>query len=234
MNLLEAMKERHAVRNFTDEPMTAEQIGVLSGIIDELNATHGLSIQLIHDADDAFGGCPTHYGRFAGVHNLIALIGPDDADAPDDLDEMIGYAGELLALHAVAFGLDTSWVVLHEATEHEGLWTLEKGQRMPAAIALGHGARPGRAHRSKPAEELGPVADAIGTYAGAPVWFHNGIEAVALAPSALGKQPVRFTLLEDGCTVKAEALDGVQSRICLGIAKLHFELGAGTEHFTWA
>ncbi|PLS24511.1 nitroreductase [Bifidobacterium imperatoris] len=234
MNLLEAMKERHAVRNFTDEPLTAEHIRSLSGSIAELNAAHGLNIQLIHNVDDAFGGCPTHYGRFSGVHNLVALIGADDADAPEHLDETIGYVGETLALETVALGLDTSWVVLHETSEHEGAWTIADGQRMPAAIVLGHGARPGRAHRSKPAEELGLVSSGIGSYANAPEWFHAGIEAVMLAPSALGKQPVQFTLLDDGHTVQAEALDGVQAHLCLGIAKLHFEIGAGAEHFTWA
>ncbi|MBT1175938.1 nitroreductase [Bifidobacterium sp. LC6] len=236
MNLLEAMKERHAVRNFTDEPLSREQIETLSHAIAKLNAAHGLDIQLIHDADDALGGCPTHYGRFAGVHNLIALIGADDAMAPEVLDERVGYAGEVLALTAVSLGLDTSWVVLHEADKHEGAWTLGAAQRMPAAIVLGHGARPGRAHRSKPAEELGVIAPggSVNDYADAPQWFRDGIEAVMLAPSALGKQPVRFTLLDDARTVKAEALDGVQAHICLGIDKLHFELGAGTGNFEWA
>ncbi|KAB7787981.1 nitroreductase family protein [Bifidobacterium cebidarum] len=233
MNLLEAMRERHAVRNFTDEPLTGEQIETLSTAITELNTSHNLQIQFIHGADDAFGGCPTHYGRFTGVHNLIALIGSDNG-LPENLDERTGHAGELLTLTAVASGLDTAWVVLHEAGEHEGAWTLGNDQRMPAAIAVGHGARAGRPHRSKPAEELGMVSDAIGSYAEAPEWFRHGIDAVALAPSALGKQPVRFTLLEDGHTVKAEALEGVQAHICLGIAKLHFELGAGAGNFTWS
>lgn len=231
MNLLEAMEARHAVRNFTDEALTDEQIDALTKSIAELNTAHRLNMQLIHGVDDAFGGCPTHYGRFSGVHNLIALIGSENSQ-PEQLDETVGYAGELLALNAVALGLDTSWVVLHETDEHDGQWTLEEGQRMPAAIVLGHGARPGRAHRSKPAEDLGLVAN--GTYADAPDWFHAGIESVMLAPSALGKQPVQFTLLEDGHTVQAQALDGVQAHICLGIAKLHFELGAGNDHFTWA
>lgn len=250
MNLLESMKERHAVRNFSEEPLAAEQIAALSRLIDELNDTHNLHIQLIHDVEDALGGCPTHYGRFSGVHNLIALIGSDkpkgpetsgkivdgsDADSCDDerlLDEQVGYAGELLALNAVALGLDTSWMVLHETQDHNGAWTIDAGERMPAALALGHGTRPGRPHRSKPAEELGVVAN--GTYADAPDWFRTGIEAVMLAPSALGKQPVRFELLEDGRTVRAQALDGVQAHICLGIARLHFELGAGTGRFDWA
>ena len=54
-----------------------------------------------------------------------------------------------------------------------------------------------------------------GDLSGAPDWFLSGLRAVALAPSALGKQPVRFTLLEDGKTVLAQPLEGVQADICL-------------------
>lgn len=233
MNLLEAMEERHAVRDYTDEPLTADQIAALEAAINEANAAHGLDIQLIHDVPDAFGGCPTHYGRFRNVRNLIALIGRDTADGgKNGLDERAGHAGELLALTAVTLGLDTSWVVLHETNAHDGRWTLGEGGRMPAAIALGHGTRPGRAHRSKPAEELAAVEQ--GSYADSPAWFRHGIEAAMLAPSALGKQPFRFTLLADGHTVKAEALEGVQAEIGLGIAKLHFELAADDADFVWA
>ena len=35
------------------------------------------------------------------------------------------------------------------------------------------------------------------------------------------------TLLEDGKTVLAQPLEGVQADICLGIARYHFEVGSG-------
>ena len=189
MNLLESMQKRHAVRDYNDEPLTAEQVNTLDEAIAAANAKQGLDIQLIHDVDDAFGGCPTHYGRFKNVHNLIALIGTDSPSNEAILDEKVGHAGQLLALTAVSLGLDTSWVVLHETADHD---------------------------------------------ANAPDWFKRGVEASMLAPSALGKQPFRFTLLADGRTVRAEALEGVQPEIGLGIAKLHFELAAGTDSFVWA
>lgn len=100
--------------------------------------------------------------------------------------------------------MGSSWVVLHETHDHDGRWRLGESERMPAALALGYGNRPGRAHRNKPLEELGAVEN--GDLFGAPDWFLSGLRAVALAPSALGKQPVRFTLLEDGKTVLAQPL----------------------------
>lgn len=231
MNVQEAMAARHAVRDYTDGPVDEGTLLTLREAIGRANEEGDLNIQLIHDETDAFGGCPTHYGRFKGVRYCIALIGPDAADrCGRGLDERVGYYGESLALKAVALGLSTSWVVLHD-TETHGTWRIADGERMPAAIAFGHGAREGRPHRSKPAELLGAVES--GTLETAPDWFAHGLAAVQLAPSALGKQPFRFTLLADGHTVRAEALEGLQSEICLGIAKLHFELGAGAGNFAW-
>ncbi|MCH9276475.1 nitroreductase [Bifidobacterium amazonense] len=233
MNIFEAMEARHAVRDFTDQPIDGAVLDKLRAAVAEANADGGLDIRLVHDDADAFGGCPTHYGRFKNVRWCVALVGRDDADADVDLDERAGYFGERLALTAVSLGLDTGWAVLHEVAEHNGFWRLEDDERMPAAIALGHATRPGRPHRSRPVEELGAV-EGDGALADAPEWFMRGLQAAQLAPSALGKQPFRFTLLSDGRTVHAEALEGVQSDIGLGIARLHFELGAGHTEFVWA
>ena len=233
-DMLRAMERRHAVRDYSDRPIGEGALRGLAQAVAEANAASGLDIQLIHGPDDALGGCPTHYGHFRNVRAMIALIGADaDPHEPDDLDERIGYWGERLALTAVTLDLDTSWVVLHDTGKAGCPWTLADGERMPAAITIGYGNRPGRPHHSKPPEELGTVES--GEYADSPDWFRHGIEAVALAPSALGRQPVRFTLSADGHSVRAEALEGLQSAICLGIAKLHFELGAGPDAgFVWA
>ena len=224
MNIVEAMERRHAVRNFSDRPIDDDTLRALNEAVDAANADGGLDVQLVQDDTDAFGGCPTHYGRFKNVRYCIALIGSDDED-PAQLDRKVGYYGERLALTATQLGMDSSWVVLHETHDHDGRWRLGEGEHMPAALALGYGNRPGRVHRSKPLEELGAVEN--GDLSGAPDWFLSGLRAVALAPSALGKQPVRFTLLEDGKTVLAQTLEGIQADICLGIARYHFEVGSG-------
>ena len=54
-----------------------------------------------------------------------------------------------------------------------------------------------------------------------------------LAPSAMNRQRFRFTLLEDG-RVRTETSRGPYSDVDLGIAKLHFEIGAGKGNFEWA
>ena len=64
-----------------------------------------------------------------------------------------------------------------------------------------------------------------------PAWFRSGMEAALLAPTATNQQ--KFLLTLDGNAVQAEATGGFYSKVDLGIVKYHFEIGAGTDHFTW-
>lgn len=66
-----------------------------------------------------------------------------------------------------------------------------------------------------------------------PEWFERGVQAALLAPTAMNQQKVRFELLPDGRTVHAQASPGAYTAVDLGIAKYHFEVGAGTENFAW-
>ncbi|KAA8816531.1 hypothetical protein EMB92_06425 [Bifidobacterium callitrichos] len=75
MNLLEAIDARHAIRAYADEPVAPDVLAQLQAEIDACNAESGLHIQMAAGLDDAFLGLKTHYGRFKGVHNAIALIG---------------------------------------------------------------------------------------------------------------------------------------------------------------
>ena len=73
-----------------------------------------------------------------------------------------------------------------------------------------------------------------------PDWFRRGVEAALLAPTAINQQKFSFEFLpaEDGQLPRVVAkrhfsLVGY-TQMDLGIAKYHFELGAGTENFRWA
>ena len=67
-----------------------------------------------------------------------------------------------------------------------------------------------------------------------PAWFSAGVEAARLAPTALNQQRFRFELLGDGRTVRARALPALScGKVDLGIARLHFELGANAVSHDW-
>lgn len=85
----------------------------------------------------------------------------------------------------------------------------------------------GKAHASKSREDVMKLTGA------ADQWFLDGVDAALLAPSAMNQQKFTF-ILEDGGKVRAQAGVGFYSRIDLGIAKCHFELGAGDGAFRWA
>ena len=128
-------------------------------------------------------------------------------------------------LKAQAMGLNTCWVAL-TFTKVKSAYTLDEGEKLAAVISLGHGATQGVPHKSKPMEE---VAKADGPMPG---WFRAGMEAVLLAPTAVNQQKFLFTLEADG-RVSAQPGHAFYVKMDLGIAKYHFEVGAGKENVQW-
>lgn len=222
MELMEAIRRRHSVRQYTDQPIPETVLARLQGETAACNAESGLHIQLVTGEADAFQGILAHYGRFRGVRNYLALIGPKGPD----LDEKLGYYGERLVLEATRLGLDSCWVAL---TFRKGKCrcTVAPGEKLVCVIALGYGETHGVPHKSKPLEAV----CGAGTGGSLPDWFRAGVEAALLAPTATNQQ--KFLLTLDGDAVRAESTGGFYSKVDLGIVKYHFEIGAGRDHFTW-
>ena len=158
---------------------------------------------------------------FKNVRNYVALV--RKASEPD---ERVGYYGERVVLRAQQLGLRTCWVGL-SYSKRRCKAEVADDEKLVCMLAIGYGENDGTAHKSRPADILGRCEG------DAPEWFARGIEAVMLAPSAMNRQRFRFTLLEDG-RVRAETSRGPYSDVDLGIAKLHFEIGAGKGNFEWA
>lgn len=84
MNIREAIKARHSVRQFKDMPVGEAEAVRLREIIEECNAESGLNIQLIENDADCFNTMLAHYGKFRNAVNYIALVG---SKSLDDLTE---------------------------------------------------------------------------------------------------------------------------------------------------
>lgn len=221
MDLMEAIRARHSVRQYENTPLTAGQKKALQAEIDAINAESGLHIQLVTEEPKAFDSFMAHYGKFSGVTNYLALVGPKG----EMLEETCGYYGEKLVLLAQQLGLNTCWVAL-TYKKVPGVFHVEKGEKLTAVIALGVGKTQGSAHKSKALEEVCAYEGEM------PDWFRNGMEAALLAPTAVNQQ--RFFFAGFGNAVSAVDARSVCSKIDLGIAKCHFEIGAGKENFLWA
>ena len=107
MDIKEAIKERHSVRQFKDLPVKSEDKEKLAALIKECNAESGLNIQLVTDDPECFDTFLAHYGKFKNAKNYIAMIG---SKSIDKLDQKCGYYGQKLVLVAQTLGLNTCWV----------------------------------------------------------------------------------------------------------------------------
>ena len=107
MDIKEAIKARHSVRYYKDEPISDEQRAELKALISQCNEESGLSMQLVVDDPECFDTLLAHYGMFKNVKNYIAVVGPK---ALEDLDVRGGYYGQKIVLAAQMMGLNTCWV----------------------------------------------------------------------------------------------------------------------------
>lgn len=220
MTILEAIEARHSVRSYKSMPIPQDLIKEFQDEIDLINKEAGLHIQLFVNEPEAFKGFMPHYGNFRGVENYIALVGRKS----ESLDERLGYYGEMLVLKAQILGLNTCWVgQTYNKKKCQAL--VDKGEKMPCIISLGYGETQGAPHKSKPMETRYKAENP-------PEWFMKGMASVMLAPTAVNQQKFLFTL--NGDSVYAKATGKIYGRLDLGIAKYHFEIGAGRENFKWA
>ena len=217
---IKLIKARHSVRQYTETPLEEAVIKELEKEIVACNDEGGLHIQLVKNEPKAFNGFMAHYGKFSGVTNYIALIGPKN----EGLDEACGYYGERLVLKAQELGLNTCWVAL-TYKKVPSAFDIASGEKLALVIALGYGKTSGTAHKTKSPAEVSNVTPA------SPQWFKDGVDAALLAPTAMNQQQFKLTL--DNGAVEAKALRGVCAKVDLGIVKYHFELGAGKENFHW-
>lgn len=225
MELIDAIKARHAVRKYTDRPIEAEKIASLRAATETLNAESGLHLQLVLDEPKAFSSGILKYGAISGVRNYFAMVGKKGREA----EEKIGYYGEQLVLLAQTLGLNTCWVGL-TFKEVDEVISLADGEQLHCVIALGYGVDAGKQHPLKPIEKFYEAEGEI------PEWFRRGMDAAVLAPTAVNQQKFKF-ILHEGNKVSAEPTFSLTGRSYLyydlGIVKCHFEIGAGKEHFTW-
>ena len=227
MNVQEAIEARHSVRAYREQPLTEDVVRVLEEEIARLNRVGRLHIQLIQNEPKAFLGTLAKYGRFRNVRNYLVMAG----QKAEDLDERVGYYGEHLVLLAQTLGLNTCWVGL-SYSKVPGTYVLEEGEKIACYIAIGYGETQGTSHKIKTAEQVSNVSGR------APSWFRRGVEAALLAPTAVNQQKFSFEYVgeKDGRhqvhAKKGFSLVGY-TQMDLGIAKYHFEIGAGKENFVW-
>lgn len=212
MEIIELMKERHSVRQYTDKKIEKEKREVLNTLIAQINQKAGLHIQIIYDEPKCFNSMMAHYGKFDGVNNYIALVREKSKS-----DESLGYYGEQIVLKAQELGLNTCWVAM---THGKSKAQIDKGEKLVCLISLGYGKTAGAAHKSKKLSEVCNYKKDM------PEWFLSGMEAALLTPTAMNRQKFYFELLPDN-SIKITCGKGLYTKLDLGIVKYHFEVVSG-------
>lgn len=221
MTLQEAIVARHSVRQYQEKPIEATVIDRLNEEIARCNKEGGLHIQLVLDEPKAFTGGMVKYGRFEGVRNYLAMVGPKGAD------EAIGYYGQHLVLLAQTLGLNSCWVGMSVGKQPDR-YLVAAGEKMHCVVALGYGANQGVQHPMRPMEKFIKASMPL------PDWFRRGMEAAVLAPTAVHQQRFEFELVDDHTVAAHTRFSMVGwAKLDLGIVKYNFEVAAGKENFNW-
>ena len=216
MDIREAIRARHSVRQYKDEQIAEDVREKIEEMIRQCNEESGLHMQLICNDPECFNTLLAHYGRFRNAIHYIAIVGPKDLEK---LEEKSGYYGEKVVLYAQQLGLNTCWVA-GTYGKSRCRAVLAPGEKIVCVIAVGYGVNEGVKHRNKPVSRICPVREEE-----MPAWFRNGVAAAMMAPTAINQQKFRITL-EDGEAV-ITAGRGPMTKIDLGIVKYNFEAGSG-------
>ena len=222
-----AIKARHSVRKYTAKDIPSDVVSALQKEIEECNKAGELNVQLVLNEPKAFAGLMS-YGKFSGVENYLVMVGKKN----DSLDERIGYYGERLVLLAQSLGLNSCWVGLTYRRVRDA-FHVESGEKLVCVVALGYGAGSGSSHKIKSIQQVSNADDST------PSWFAEGVKAALLAPTAVNQQKFSFQYAGTGSDgkPKVKAKKGFSmvgyAQVDLGIAKQHFEIGAGKENFDW-
>ena len=221
MTILEAIENRRSIRKYQNKAISEDDKNILNEKIAELNTESGLHIQLLTGKPEAFKSFLAHYGGFENAENYLALVGKRSAD----LDEKCGYYGEQIVLLAQQLGLSTCWIG-GSFNKRAAFYECANDEKLSLIISIGYPAEEGRVHKSKTYEQVTKDCS------NAPDWFRKGIEAALLAPTAVNQQKFIISMTPEG-NVTAKAGIGPFSKVDLGIVKLHFEIGSGTDHSIW-
>ena len=213
MSEIDAIKDRHSVRNYEPRAIEASKMTKIREMIEDINKEGDLHLQFIEAAGRTYNKLLNKAMGLSSAPSVIACVGKDD----ETLEQRIGYYGEKLVLFIQELGLNTCWAGTFNKSNISA--DVRDGEKLVISIAVGYGKDKGKPHKSKTPEQ---VIDADGDR---PYWFNRGVELALLAPTAINQQKFVIKLNGDD---SVEVIDkgGPFSKVDAGIVTRHFEIGA--------
>ncbi len=218
-----AIENRISRRKFESEPITAQEKGRIISIVNELNKTSGLTMEFLEDGSAAFQKLRKSYGLFVNVRSVILMKGKKE---DKNVKEKVGYYGEDLVLAITDLNLGTCWV---GGTFDKDELAVDDHEELACVVLVGKVAESSlkeKMMRSVTHRKVKKMEERIVSDQPLPQWVQEGMKAVLLAPSAKNTQKAMFKY-ENNILSAQIADDYSMDLIDLGIAKKHFEIGAG-------
>lgn len=213
MSYIDAIKDRHSVRNYRPDRIEESKVQKIKQMIDEVNNEVNLHLQFIENAGNTYNKLLNRAMGLGSAPSVIACVGADD----ETLDQRVGYFGERLVLELQEMGLNTCWAGTFNRKTIPA--DISEGERLVISIAVGYGKDHGKPHKSKSAEQV------IVAEGERPYWFNKGVEMALLAPTAVNQQKFQIRLNEDD-SVDFIDKGGPFSQVDVGIVMRHFEIGS--------
>ncbi len=216
---LDLLSKRHSVRSYSTRPLSDSDKARIRSAVTAVNSHEaGLHFVLVTDSPEAFDGLGRSYGVFRGVRNYIALI--VDSSSYKFMPEKAGYYAQMLVMKCVSMGLATCFVGATFSRRHLNV-QLRAGWEILAVVTLGYpednsqteGLIARVTHKLLKRKSKGPLQ----FYAGDLPWGEvenifpgmlDALKAVALAPSAMNRQPVSIYVREKDGVDTVEENDG--------------------------
>lgn len=218
MTIEELIKNRHSVRKYKDIKLKDSDINKINDLLNEINKKE-LSFELVIN-ENIFKNLILGYGFIKNCNNYIILGGKDD----ELLEEKVGYYGEELVLKLLDLGINSCFVggtYKKKKVKNQ----LKDGYRNVLVLAIGYGENNGKPAKTKTIDEISISKDV-------PDWYKKGLEMVLYAPSAVNQKKWEFELVSLN-EVRIKSFGKFYPNVDLGIAKYHFEIGAGKDNFKW-
>ncbi len=219
----QAIIDRISRRTYTGKPFSDEERDSIETVVAKINEESGLHITYLEDGSDAFASMKKTYGMFKNVRSLLIMKG-DEKDV--NLYEKVGYYGEEIILDLTDMGIGTCWV---GGTFDREKIAVDANEKITCVIVIGKVEEvtlKEKMLRNTISKKRKSVEERLQSSVPIPQWLHDAMEAVRLAPSAVNSQKPVFHY--DGKLVTADVVnDYAMDLIDLGIAKKHFEEGAG-------
>lgn len=235
----QAISQRHSRRQFNNKPLTEETVNNLLIVQEKLNA-HLPGARIVfknQDPDTVFSGIIGSYGKIKNAPTYAVFIG--DMRDPN-VQEKVGYLGECFILEATTMGLATCWVggffSPKTVAQQVKIETYEKVLAVTPVGFVDNGysftekmmSGMVGSKKRKPLNEL-CLTDEQTDW---PEWVKPALEAARLAPSAVNRQPWRFSVDNNSIIISQDSEKGIaeksniSKRLDCGIAMAHIEIAA--------